>query len=65
MHQKPLIAALILAALLTRPLAASTEPTSSRGFAPDQVYHVTGIDAVNDFTGNLEVNIPIGPTFKT
>lgn len=65
MNVKPVVTALILAALLTQPLAASTEPTSSRGFAPDQVYHFTGIDAVNDFTGNLEVKIPIGPAFKT
>src|SRR4051794_34839183 len=47
------------------PARASSEPPSSRGFSPDQVYHVNGIDSVNDFTGNLDVTIPIGPTYKT
>lgn len=47
------------------PAWASSEAPSSRGFSPDQVYHINGIDSVNDFTGNLEVTIPIGPVFKT
>lgn len=55
----------VVAVALALPLQAATEPSSSRGFSPDQVYHVTGIDSVNDFTGNLNVAIPIGPTFKS
>jgi RHS repeat-associated protein len=47
------------------PARATVEASSSRGFSPDQAYHVHGIDTVNDLTGNLDVTIPIGPTFKT
>jgi RHS repeat-associated protein len=58
-------AVMALALLIAAPVKSSTEPSNSRGFSPDQAYHVTGIDSVNDFTGNLGVTIPIGPTFKS
>src|SRR3954471_15192147 len=59
------VAALVIATLLAPPRAGATEPSSSRGFEADQLYHVNGIDTVNDFNGFLTVNIPIGPVFKT
>lgn len=58
-------AAVLFILALAFPVLATVQPATSRGFTAEGAYHVHGIDAVNDFTGNLEVTIPIGPTFTT
>lgn len=37
--------------------------TLERGFSPQQVYQLNGLDNVNLFNGNLNVTIPIGPSY--
>lgn len=52
--------------LLCAPAAeAGTESIIARGFKPNIAYQVNEFDAVNTFNGNLLVNIPLGPTYKT
>jgi RHS repeat-associated protein len=49
--------------LLALPLAAASNPNTSRGFAPDAVYEFHGVDTINTFNGGLNVSIPLGSTY--
>ena len=55
--------ALLFAVSAALRLPAAQDSLVGRGFAPDKVYQVHGLDSVNTFNGNLEINIPIGPTY--
>ncbi len=51
---------LVLCPLVSR---AAESLEKSRGFRPDQVYQFNGLDSVNLFSGNLNINIPLGPAY--
>ncbi len=42
---------------------AQDHPNLERGFYADQAYQLAGIDSVNLYNGNLNLAIPIGPTY--
>lgn len=44
--------------------ALAQHPMDDRGFNSGRVYSFHGIDSVNQFNGNLNVSIPIGPAMK-
>ena len=47
--------------LLAQGSAARKEPPSlERGFKPEKLYNVLGLDTVNPFNGNLIIRIPLG-----
>ena len=56
-------AATVSLALLLAPPAAAEHPNHARGFRPESVFDVGGIDNVNLFNGNLTLTIPIGGSF--
>ena len=42
---------------------AQQHPNGVRGFLPDKTYHLTDIDQVSLYNGNLTATIPIGGAF--
>jgi YD repeat-containing protein len=60
-----LICGSLTALLVTTVALAQQHPNQERGFAPDKVFSLYGIDNVNVFNGNLTVTIPIGPTYRS
>jgi YD repeat-containing protein len=50
-------------ALIPAVAAMAEDPNQHRGFSPDKVYMLGGIDAINPFNGNLTLTIPLGPTY--
>jgi len=44
-------------------LAAQEFPTLARGLDANKVYTFADVDAVNTFSGNLMIRIPIGPQY--
>lgn len=44
---------------------AGVEAVLAKGFKPNIAYQVNELDAVNTFNGNLMVQVPLGPTYKT
>ena len=61
--RKTLLASAVLAASFVLSLHAE-HPVQERGFRADGVYHLTGVDSVNLFNGNVNVLIPIGQTYQ-
>lgn len=61
MHK--ILTSIVLALLFVCPLAAEY-PTHERGFRADAVYHLTELDTVNLFNGNLQLSIPIGQPYR-
>lgn len=53
----------LLAVIGFTPALADPHPNVQRGFAPDKAFAVGEIDAVNVFNGNLNLSIPIGPSY--
>lgn len=57
----------LLIALLTiataSALSGQQEPLRERGFKPDQLYQFNGFDSVNLFNGNLNLAVPLGPSY--
>jgi hypothetical protein len=58
-----LAVALASAALVASPSFAQQDPMFERGFDPEKLYQLGGIDQVNLFNGNLSLAIPIGGTY--
>ena len=61
MHK--ILTSIVLALLFVCPLAAE-HPVQERGFRADAVYHLTDLDSVNLFNGNLQLSIPIGQPYR-
>ncbi|MBV8516069.1 MAG: RHS repeat-associated core domain-containing protein [Acidobacteria bacterium] len=51
--------------LLAAPLHAGVDTILAHGFQPNTAYQVSPFDNVNLYSGELNVNIPIGPKYKT
>ncbi|MEM7050148.1 MAG: RHS repeat-associated core domain-containing protein [Acidobacteriota bacterium] len=45
-------------------LAHVPDPSTERGFTPDNVYEIGEIDQVSLFNGNLTVTLPLGPEYQ-
>jgi RHS repeat-associated protein len=44
---------------------AGVEAVLAKGFNPNVAYHMADFDAVNTFTGDLTLNVPLGPVYKS
>lgn len=60
---KRLSSLVLLLVVLSSP-ALAQHPMDDRGFNSGRVYSFHGIDSVNQFNGNLNVRIPIGPAMR-
>ncbi|HEX3582545.1 MAG TPA: hypothetical protein VH087_12335, partial [Thermoanaerobaculia bacterium] len=56
---------LIAIVLLACPLQAGVDTILAHGVQPNSTYQVSQFDSVNTFSGDLNVNIPFGPQYKT
>jgi RHS repeat-associated protein len=57
------LAVLCLALPGPEPLSAQQHPNLERGFAPDKLYQLGGIDSVSVLNGNVTLTIPIGMAY--
>jgi RHS repeat-associated protein len=57
--------AVVLAAALAPCLHGGVDAVLDRGYNIDNLYEVHGFDDVNLFNGNLQLNVPLGPAYKT
>jgi RHS repeat-associated protein len=60
----PFLIALIAICFAATAAAQEADPPLEKGFAPDKIYQVGDIDAVDLSTGNLSLAIPIGPEYR-
>jgi RHS repeat-associated protein len=58
-------AIVLLLSLMGAPLYAGVDTILAHGFHPNTAYQVSPFDNVNLYSGELNVSIPIGPTYKT
>lgn len=60
-----LLSTLVVTVSLPSAAFAQQDANVERGFAPEKLYErgISGIDHINEFSGNLVVTIPIGPSF--
>lgn len=56
-----LIAIFTIAAAV--PSFGQQDPARERGFRPEQVHQFNGLDSINLFNGNLNLSIPLGPSY--
>ena len=58
-------ALLLLAACASLPARAAYDTVMMRGVTPDKVYSTDGVETVDTYSGNLMLNIPVGPRYQT
>jgi len=56
--------ALLAIGLIAASSPAQQHPNAVKGFNPEGVYHMNGLDNVNAFNGNLTLSIPIGQEYS-
>ena len=58
-----LVVVLLVLVAMALPLAAQDSQNVAKGFAPDKLFQFNDLDHISTFNGNVNVVIPIGPTY--
>ncbi len=61
--RRPLAPVFLSAALFAVGASAQQHPSHERGFDPEKVYQLGGLDSVNLLNGNVAVTLPLGLSF--